>query len=709
MRISQVLDKIDGNQLFIPAFQREYRWKRENAKDLVASLIKEYPTGTLLTWETNNPPELKGGWKYSSEQGSVKLILDGQQRITTLYLLIRGEIPPYYTKSEILNDPRNLYVNLETQELKYYTKTIMDGDPLWVDVTLLLQRKVRDLDVIRAYEVDHGELPRDRQDAISNTIYAISSIPERDFAEQVIPVRATLKEAIDIFYIVNDSGIRLTDAELALAQISGYWPKAREEFKEKLTELSEKGFVFNLDFIVYCLLGVIHQRGVDMTRLHVEKDNENIREVWNKLRDHVLDYVCNLMRDKAYVEHTKEINSVYALIPIIVFVYHKGSNNLTDVDIKKFVKWFYYSQLRYRYISQLQQKLDKDVKIATNSEHPFDELLGLISQERNLPILPNEFIGASVHNALYGLMRWYFKSRGAICFTTGVKISQNMGKNYALESDHIFPYSVLKKHGYDRNSKFKYSLAQEITNRAILTQVANRNKAAKLPATYLKKVREQFPNALKLQSIPEDEQLWQIENYETFLEARREILAKELNEFLENITVTDLMVGEVSLEDMIAEGESGELEFKSSLRWSYQEDVYDKKLELVAMKTIAAFSNSDGGTLLIGVDDSGEIFGLEKDYLALGGNADKFELHIRNLLNKHLGKVSASKINITFPVVGDIEICSIDVVKSDKPIYLDLYNEEKNAKEEKFYVRSGNSSQELAMSEANDYIKSHFN
>ena len=97
MKISQILDKIDEKQLFVPAFQREYVWKRDDAKNLISSLINEYPTGTMLTWETNSPPELKGKYKYDEKQGSVKLILDGQQRITTLYMLIRGEVPTYYS------------------------------------------------------------------------------------------------------------------------------------------------------------------------------------------------------------------------------------------------------------------------------------------------------------------------------------------------------------------------------------------------------------------------------------------------------------------------------------------------------------------------------------------------------------------------------------------------------------------------------------
>src|SRR5579885_1570991 len=96
MRISTILDKIDENQLFVPAFQREYVWKRDDAKQLLDSLIKQYPTGTMLTWETNRPPELKGPHKYDEKQGAVRILLDGQQRITTLYMLI-------YRKSTRLN------------------------------------------------------------------------------------------------------------------------------------------------------------------------------------------------------------------------------------------------------------------------------------------------------------------------------------------------------------------------------------------------------------------------------------------------------------------------------------------------------------------------------------------------------------------------------------------------------------------------------
>jgi hypothetical protein len=707
MKISQILDKIDENIIFVPAFQREYVWKRENAKNLIGSLMNEYPTGTMLTWETNNPPELKGKWQYDQRQGSVKIILDGQQRITTLYLLIKNKIPPYYKESEILKDPRGIYIHLKKRELQYYKEKMMKNDPYWVNITDIFQKKIRERDITRSIQDLGNELTREEEDKISDSFRAIEKIPDLDFVEQSVPIKATLKEAIDIFYIVNSSGVNLTDAELALAQISGYWPEARESFKEKLNELKEEGFKFKLDFIVYCLLGILHKSGSDMSKLHDIGNQEKVKEVWKKLDDQVLDYIVNLLRSHAYVDHTDEINSVYALIPIIVFVYYHGEDGISENKIKKIIKWFYYSQIRQRYISQLPQKLDKDIKIVVNTKNPFDELIRNIEMERRLEITPEEFIGIGTRHALYSLMRWYFKSKNAICLTTGIGIKQNMGKKYALEWDHIFPYSLLKERGYNLNNRYKYSLAQEITNRVVLTQVANRKKSNKKTSYYLSQVKENFPNSLKLQVIPENEELWKLDNFELFLQERRRMLAEELNDFLEKLTKTEESNIEVSIDQIITEGESEELEFKSSIRWNYKAEMVDKKMENVIMKSICAFGNGQGGKLIIGVDDEGEILGLDYDFNSLGGDKDKFELHLRNLINDNFGKVFATNnIKINFETINDNDICVMEIKKSIKPLYVEI--SENNQKAKRFYVRSGNTSQELSIEDINEYISSRF-
>ena len=140
---------------------------------------------------------------------------------------------------------------------------------------------------------------------------------------------------------------------------------------------------------------------------------------------------------KCVIDHTDEINSVYALVPIIVYCFDRKGDHLSDVEIRKLVKWFYYSQVRTRYVSQLPQKLDRDLRTVAESKNPFDELLAAIAEERRLPIVPDEFVGRAVSHPLFGLMRWYFKSEGAICFSTGLAIRQAMGKKYQLENDHI--------------------------------------------------------------------------------------------------------------------------------------------------------------------------------------------------------------------------------------------------------------------------------
>lgn len=709
MKISTILDKIDANQLFVPAFQREYVWKRDDAKQLIDSLIKDYPTGTMLTWETSKPPELKGNHKYSESQGNIKLLLDGQQRITTLYMLINGEIPPYYLHSEILNDTRGLYVNIESLELSYYMKTRMENNPSWQNITDIFQKRIDIIQIEEEFEGLGKDLSKEERRYINNNINSIINIKDRDFPEQIIPSSAKINEAIDIFYKVNASGVALTEAELALAQISGYWPHARDVFKKKLNDLKANGFVFRLDFIIYVLLGCLHHMGSDMRKLHSPENEKSIKDAWDILDKKVLDYVVNILRSNAFVDHSDEINSIYALVPIIVFCFDKNGNPLTELEIKKIIKWFYYSQLRTRYISQLPQKLDYDLKVVKDSEQPFDALLNVILAESRADIIPSEFVGRAVQHPLFSLMRWYFKSKNAVCLSTGVSIRRNMGAKYQLEKDHIFPYSKLKLEGYGQDNRLMYPLAQEITNRAILTELGNRSKLATDAALYLSEIKEKYPDALALQSIPDNPELWRIENYQVFLQARRELLASQLSEFLNNIAATGNTTVPLTIEDLIAEGESDGLEFKSTLRWDLKLGSINKKLEEVVIKTVAAFGNSSGGTLLIGVEDNGDVLGLANDYAALGNiDSDKFQLHLINLFNQQFGTAFvASKISIKFHDIDSKEICRVDVLPSNEPLIIKV-TDKNGYISQKLYARSGNSSQELPLSEMSYYLKDRF-
>src|SRR5215211_849535 len=135
MDISELLSGIQNLDLVLPEFQREYVWEREQAKQLMVSLYLGYPTGSLLSWKTDEPPEIKNTAISRDKIGTTSVVLDGQQRLTTLYLLIRDEIPPYYTANDLKMDPRTLYFDLETGDFQYYQATRMRNNPTWVPVT----------------------------------------------------------------------------------------------------------------------------------------------------------------------------------------------------------------------------------------------------------------------------------------------------------------------------------------------------------------------------------------------------------------------------------------------------------------------------------------------------------------------------------------------------------------------------------------------
>lgn len=160
--------------------------------------------------------------------------------------------------------------------------------------------------------------------------------------------------------------------------------------------------------------------------------------------------------------------------------------------------------------------------------------------------------------------------------------------------------------------------------------------------------------------------------------------------------------------ELIKQGESATLEFKSSARWNLNENKPDKIMEKVILKTVAAFLNSKGGTLLIGVANDGKVVGLQHDYKTLKQpNQDGYEQFLTQLLlRENFGPDLSNHVKFSFHTIELKEICEVKIFKSPKPVYLTINN--KGLKEEQFWIRSGNSNQELTVSQFYDYCKHRF-
>lgn len=152
-----------------------------------------------------------------------------------------------------------------------------------------------------------------------------------------------------------------------------------------------------------------------------------------------------------------------------------------------------------------------------------------------------------------------------------------------------------------------------------------------------------------------------------------------------------------SIYQIIERGEGPEVEFKSTIRMNQHTKKPGKEIELAWLKGVAAFLNTDGGVLLLGVTDSGEITGLEHDVFE---NEDKCKLHFKNLIAQHVGAVLSKYIRFQIVPVGDKTVGVVVCDRSAEPVFL------KTNKSEAFYIRNGPSSDELPVSMALNYIKS---
>ncbi len=231
----------------------------------------------------------------------------------------------------------------------------------------------------------------------------------------------------------------------------------------------------------------------------------------------------------------------------------------------------------------------------------------------------------------------------------------------------------------------------------------NRRLSATPASQYLQQiVREHGGGELDAHCIPNDPALWETQSYPQFLAARRELLAGAINALISGESSAQ---STRSVEEILASGESETVEFKSSARWDYKAQKQNRELEAVIVKTVAGFLNRDGGILMIGVDDSGTVLGLERDYSTLSTRKDRdgyYQLLV-NLFSSTFGKgLVPSYLSIAFDRVSGREVCMITVKRAGAPVFVG------EGQQKRLYVRSGNTTQELNISETVQYVKANW-
>lgn len=714
MELGKLLDGVESMEMVMPEFQREYVWPIEDAKQLIVSMFKGYPTGCLLFWETENPPEIKNKAIDTSRLGLTKVILDGQQRLTTLYMLIKGEIPPYYTQADILNDPRHLYFNIYSGDFQFYQKSSMDKSPVWQNVTACFdEKKVDAYDIAEKYcSQDSARDFKETMKVINANITSLRSILKMEYPILTVPKKAQIDEAIDVFDKVNSQGTKLTDAELVLTHITGGWPQARRVMKEKMQKLEKIGFAFDLDFLTRCMVVTLTTSALFNKNAKLKYDvfqKDDYVKAWEKVSK-ALDYLIPILQQDGLISSTNDLNTNNVLVPLIAHLV-KNENRFTGNLKFHFLHWMFMALIWGRYSGQTDQRLDKDVYIVYNNPDPIQGLLNEVEDQRGrLEVKAADLEGRGAGHPLYKMLYIITKNNKAIDWSNGGAIYGTIGDYYSIQSHHIFPQNYLYKNGLDSENHLDRKKVNEIANRAFITRDSNYSISDTAPEKYIPKIEKEYPGAISKQFIPNNPKLWVAEKYEAFLDERRTLIATEINKFLNalkarRIEKEDEPVKEISSwEEVIGKGENNFVEFKSTLRYCLREQKPMKYIEHAIAKTINAFLNSEGGTLFIGVNDDTDVLGLESDLNSFGkkNSKDAFLLHFDTLVKNYLGNEFNADIKTSFAPVKDREIFVVEISASNKPVFL-----QSDGKQE-FYVRGSASSQPYSMREAVEYIGKHW-
>ena len=244
MQIHTLLDQIDHGAIALPEFQRGYVWNRDQVRKFMQSLYRRFPVGSLLVWVTQSKlATYRGDGQITP--GVVKLLLDGQQRITTLYGIMRGKPPQFFDGN--IHAFTGLYFHLDEEVFEFYAPMKMQDNPLWINVTELMQSGIGPY-IQRMFNDER--LKEDSQSYISrmNSIVEIKTIDLH--VEEVTGEDKNVDIVVDIFNLVNSGGTKLSKGDLALAKICAQWPDARIKMKEHLKQWSDSGFYFKPDWLL---------------------------------------------------------------------------------------------------------------------------------------------------------------------------------------------------------------------------------------------------------------------------------------------------------------------------------------------------------------------------------------------------------------------------------------------------------------------------
>jgi hypothetical protein len=555
--VDKLVGMIERGELRLPEMQRRYVWKKPRVRDLLDSLYRGYPSGAILLWETDEEVPLQD-FAISQEKNpyqNTKLLLDGQQRLTSLAAIVRGKMVAGRSHDRPiellfnLEHPDKLEVVTEVEEddgdsdddlisdeadsnedelLQRFNKMTfvvatrkLEQLPQWVKVTEVFQT---DSDRPFLKRAGITDLDDPRPEKYSQRLARLRGIKKYIYRMDILERSLSYEEVTEIFVRVNSLGAKLRSSDLALAQITAKWRNSLTIFQELQKECVTAGFYLDLGLILKNLVvfATGQSRFLTVGRLKLEV----LQQAWAESRQG-MEFALNFLKNNAGIDSPALLASPFILVTLAYFG-HKRNYHLTPEESERLHFWILVANAKGRYSrGSSETLLDQDLTTLKQNGGAPELIERLRQQVGRLDVVPEELEGRNQRSSLFKTMFLAFRAAGAKDWRSNLIIAHDhSGTQHKLQFHHIFPKAVLKNTYTSRE-------ADDISNLAFIGGKTNRAISDKPPVAYFPALIEKAGVAtFDAQCIPTDAALLELGSYKAFLTKRRELIAKRLNEFL---------------------------------------------------------------------------------------------------------------------------------------------------------------------------------
>ena len=549
MKVEIILANVEAGNIALPEFQRGYVWKRGHVREFFDSLYRQHPVGSLLTWLTTR-----------DDGTATELLLDGQQRVTSLYGVVKGRAPAFFSGDREAFS--NLRFHADKEKFEFFQPIKMKDDPLWFDVTEVMKAGRGDLPGLLETKLGTpgAHIDSTRYIEVNNRLLRLLSLTDRDLhIEQIAEERKSIDTVVDIFNRLNSAGTTLSSGDLALARIAAKWPQVREEMGVHVKEWEKHDFHFALDWLLRCVNAVVKGEAA-FQHLH-DTPGEEVRDGLQRTAKHI-DAVLNQISSRLGLDHGRVLFGRFSIPVLVRHLALRPPGQMSADEWNRLLYWFLQAGMRGRFSGTIETKIRQDLVAVDGTVEGIERLIADIGTKwGRRRVAASDFDVWSIGARLYPVLYWLTRVGGARNFCDGTELKAGLlGTGSRMEVHHIFPKAVLYKAGYERKQ------VNALGNLCFLTAACNKWIGAASPAEpspyvkgkhdadlrrigiegYFAFVRERHPGALESQWIPMDEELWKVKNYPAFLEARRNLLTDAAN-----LHLTGLYPGHVEIKDTV--------------------------------------------------------------------------------------------------------------------------------------------------------------